>query len=523
MGLLMTGQAAWAEGGGVPGVPASLQADVSPAPGQAAEAKGPITLEIKGLDIVEVLKMLSARTGTSIVVGKNVVGKVTVFLKGVDAWEAFEIVVLSNDLAYERSGSIINVMTQRDYEQLHGERFQDKKEVKVVHLNFAKAADAAHTLNLMKTSIGKVVADEISNTLILSDSPGKMKEMSDFLAGMDRPFETRVFTFNYAQAAKMQPLLAEMATKGVGSVKVDERMNKVVATDYPEKVAEMARLVTAFDEKTQQVLIDAQIIEINPTDKLEMGIDWDFWIKKHLQTSLPLPVGDGNRLFFGTTSGAPGKPGEFKAVFDALRTIGDTKILSSPRIMALNNQEAKILVGTKEAYITSTTTVTQQNPITTQSVNFVDVGIKLYVTPMISANGFVTMRIRPEISSATRTDITSEGQITQIPIVTTSEAETAVMLKTGTTIMIGGLQKDGHSKTVRKVPVLGSIPFLGALFRSTSDELTKSELVILLTPHIMSGENSFTDVSEAKPLDGAVAVMKKGEIVLEKTSNSEVK
>ncbi|MBF0485100.1 MAG: energy transducer TonB [Candidatus Omnitrophica bacterium] len=482
--------------------------------------KNTITLEIRGLDIVDVLKMLSGRTGMSIVVGKNVTGKVTLFLKDVDPWEAFEIVVLSNDLAYEKTGKIVTVMTQRDYEQLYGERFQDKKEAKIIPLKFAKAQDLSRALNQMKTSVGKVVSDETSNTLILTDTPEKMKEMTNFITSIDGPLESKVFTLNYAQAAKIQTMLQEVSTKGIGSVKLDERTNKIAVSDYHEKVEEMTRLVSAFDEKTQQVLIDAQIIEVSPSDKLEMGIDWDLWIKKHFRTSTLLPIGDANRLFLGTPSDSPQKPGDYKAVLDALRTVGDTKILSSPRIMALNNQEAKILVGTKEAYITSTTTVTQQNPITTQSVNFVDVGIKLYVTPTINSDGFVTMKIRPEISSATRTDITSEGQITQIPIVTTSEAETTVMVKAGTTLLIGGLQKDERNKTVKKVPLVGDIPFLGALFRSTSDELTKSELVILLTPHLMSGETSFTDISEIKPIEGAVATMTKGEIVVEKTSQS---
>jgi TonB family protein len=199
-----------------------------------------------------------------------------------------------------------------------------------------------------------------------------------------------------------------------------------------------------------------------------------------------------------------------------LRTIGDTKILSSPRIMVLNNQEAKILVGTKDAYITSTVTQTQGTATSADTVNFVETGIKLYVTPTINRDGFVTMKIKPEVSSAETKTVISQDKKTDIPIVTSSEAETTVMVKDGVTIIIGGLQKDERKKSVKKVPLFGDIPGVGFLFRSTSDELSKSDLIILLTPHIMSGESSYTEFSEIGPKDGAVARMEKGTIVTEK-------
>lgn len=484
--------------------------------GISLEGKNTISLDIKGMDIVDVLKMLSTRTGMNIVVGKNVTGRVTLFLKNVDIWDAFEIILLANDLAYEKKGDIINVMTQRDYELQYGERYQDKKQAKTIQLKYAKAVDLARALTQIKSNVGKIVVDEGSNTLVLLDNPQNIKEMENFIKKADLPLKTRVFSLNYAQADKLQPKIQEAITKGVGSIKIDERTNKIIVTDYPERLNEIAKIIQAFDEKTPQVLIDAQIIEIRPSDKFEMGVDWDYWIEKNFKVAGALPIGTGSRLLLGTANITPTGPGQYKAVLDLLRTIGDTKILSSPRIMVLNNQEAKILVGTKDAYITSATSQAGDSSVTSQTVNFVDVGIKLFVTPTINRDGFVIMKIKPEISSATRTDITSEGQITQIPIVSTSETETTVMVKDGVTIIIGGLRKDARTKTVKKIPLLGDIPGLGFLFRSTSDELTKTELIILLTPHIMSGEDAFTDMSDIRPKDGAMAKMEKGDIVTQR-------
>ena len=487
-----------------------------------AAARNNISLEIKGMDVVDVLKMLASRSGFNIVVGKNVTGRVTLFLKEVDIWDAFELILASNDLAYDKKGKIINVMTQRDYELIYGERYQDKKQARVIQLKYAKAADLSRALVQLKTNVGRVVVDEGSNTVVLIDAPETLGKMEEFIKTADQPVQTRVFGLDYALAEKISAKLQESITKGVGSIKVDERTNKLVVTDYPLKLDEIAKVVAAFDEKTPQVLIDAQIVQVSPSDQFQMGVDWDFWIKKYFEVRASLPISAANALFVGTPSSSKVLgPGESKEILSILRTIGDVKVLSSPRVMVLNNQEAKIHVGTRDAYITSTTSQSGTAPnVTAQSVNFVDTGIQLAVTPTINRDGFVTMKIKPEISDSTRTDITSEGVITQVPIVTTSEAETTVMVKDGVTIIIGGLRKDKREKTVKKIPVLGDIPLLGFAFRSTEDNVTKTELVILLTPHLMSGESSYTDVTQVTPKEGAIAKMKNGQILTQAYSQS---
>lgn len=484
--------------------------------------KNTISLDAKGMDIVEVLKMLANRAGLNVVIGKNVIGKVTVFLKDVDVREAFEIILVSNDLACDERRGIIKVMTGKEYELIYGERYHDKKYAKTIQLKYAKAVEVAKSLNLIKSSIGSIVADEGSNTLFFRDSPGKVDELAEFIKNVDLPLKTMIFNLNYSQAEKIKDKIQEAMTKGVGSIKIDERTNKIAVTDYPETLKEITRIIKAFDEKTLQVLIDAQIIELRPSDKFELGVDWDYWIKKHFRVSSALPIGTSGRLLFGTPNETPQREGDYKAIVDLLRTIGDTKILSSPRIMALNNQEARIHVGTKDAYITSTTSLGGTGTtVTSQTVNFVDTGIKLFVTPTINNDGFVTMKIRPEVSSATRTNITSEGQVTQIPIVTTSEAETTIMIKDGVTVIIGGLKNNQRTKETKRIPVLGSIPLLGYLFGSTSDSVNSTDLVILLTPHIISGEVPFSDFAEIKSEDSRQAEMIKGDIVIEKKKENQ--
>lgn len=452
-----------------------------------------MTLDIKGMDIIDVLKIISQRTGMNIVASKGLSGKVTIFLKEVDAWDAFEIILLANDLAYESNADIITVMSGREYETLHGERFKDKKEVRLIKLNYANASEVAKALTQVKTAIGRVVVDPASNTLVLMETPERMRQMEDMIKMMDVSIATKVFSLDYADSDKLNTNITDMITKGVGSVRFDERTNKIAVTDLPEKVKEIEEVITAFDEKTRQVLIDAKIVQVELNDKFQAGIDWKVVFKNVLETftieeTLASGLTTGGKLTIATVFGK--HDNTLNAILDFLKDVGKTNIISSPRITALDGQEAKILVGTKEAYITATTTTPATGATTTaEAVNFVDVGVQLYVTPNINKEGYVSMKIKPVISSVgsrIKTTASPEG----VPIVKTSEAETSILVRDGMTIVMGGLMEDKTIRSSSRIPLLGDIPILGFPFRKTSNEIKKTELVIFLTPTVISGDFS---------------------------------
>jgi outer membrane biosynthesis protein TonB len=168
----------------------------------------------------------------------------------------------------------------------------------------------------------------------------------------------------------------------------------------------------------------------------------------------------------------------------------------------MDRQEAKILVGAKEVYVTSEVTTTSGGTYhTTDHVQFVDVGVRLAVIPEISRTGFVTLKIRPEVSNADAAKTVElknpDGSTrTIVPYVTTSEAETSVAVKDGTTIIIGGLMKDTFVDHVERVPFLGDIPLLGKLFSAKGKSKEKTELVIFLTPHIVEGDKTTEDAQK---------------------------
>ena len=456
------------------------------------DAQKKISLDIKGMDIVDVLKLLANRGNLNIITGKNVTGRVSMFLKDVDVWDAFEIIIAANGLAYERKGDIIKVMNARDYELAYGEKYGDRKILSIKKLKYTDAKNTSIALNQMKSPLGKVVVDESSNTLIILDVPERVAEMEKIIMETDVYFEleTKVFELNYAESDKLKEQLQEVLTKDVGILKVDQRTNKIIVTDYPSKIVQIGQIVEAFDEKIQQVLIESKIIKVTLTDEYKMGIDWKFIASKQLN----LTAFNISRSL--NTSGAqvvggsqvPTSTEDFRVIMDMLKTFGDVRTLSTPRITATNGQEAKILVGSKEVYVSNTVVQGDTTQTIAENVNFVDVGVKLYVTPIISKDGFILMKIRPEVSSANREFTKQDGTV--IPIVETTEAESSVLVKDGVTIVMGGLMKNERTKNVYKLPLLGEIPFLGAFFRRTEDTITKTELVIFLTPHIISGSES---------------------------------
>ena len=483
--------------------------------GNALEAIGGermISLDLKGMDIVEVLKTLASKGRMNLVVGSNVRGRVTMFLKDVDIADAFELILAANNLAIDRRGDIIYVMTQRDYEQLYGERYGDKKEARIIQLRYAKAAEVNKVLSQIKTKIGKVIVDEGSNTIVIIDAPHIVLRAIEIVRSLDKPTTTRIFELSYAKAADIKEKIQESLTKGVGTIQVDERTNKVVITDLEEKIGEIEEVIAALDSRLRQVLLDAKILEVTLTDEYKLGVDWQA-IFKVLQEEMNLRSAFNLTASGGLVPGAEILVGsfnnsDFTLMVQALREMGDVNTLSNPRIMVMNNEEAKILVGENLPYATSAVTQGTATATVSTSLTFVDTGVKLYVTPTINREGFITVKIRPEVSTKsgdydyyTSQNPTTATVPTTVPIISTTQAETNVMVKDGMTIIIGGLIKDERSSSKDKVPILGDLPLIGLGFGKREDKVTKKELVIFLTPHIISGENNYTEVEPSPPIN----------------------
>ncbi|WP_371378670.1 type II secretion system protein GspD [Sporomusa aerivorans] len=274
-----------------------------------------------------------------------------------------------------------------------------------------------------------------------------------------------VVQLDYLKVDQAKPLLSAVVPED--QIKTDPLRNTLVIMSSPDVYDQIHYLLTKIDTPPKQVMFEVQVIELNRDDSTNLGVDWG------ASTKLPsAPVSDDLPYRIGT-----GKYGvNLQGVVNRLIENKKGRLLASPRVATLDGVTAKILIGDKLA-VESSQPTTGSIPII--SVVYVDVGIKLEVTPAVNKDGYITTRIQPEVSN--KTDTTKNGN----PNIRTRQADATLRVKSGVTIVLGGLIQRQETRDTFKVPILGQLPLVGGLFHSTSKQITETELVIMLTPKII--------------------------------------
>ncbi len=461
-----------------------------------------ITLDIRDMNMVDVIKFLAVKGDFNVVTSPAVAGRATLFLKSVSIKDALDIAIISNQLAYQIQNDIIQVMTEAEFETLFGKKFSDQTLVKIIRLSYAKPTYVLAALEGIKSNIGKIIIDEDTGSVVLIDTPKVINEMTKAIEVIEQPLETLVYNLQYAQADVVaEQLRARIDAHTVGTVSADERSNQLIVRAFPARRTEVEGIIKSLDTPTKEVLVEARVIQIVMKPKYDVGIDWDLDFKysnddvlrrltfsnKYLNEG-GLPTSDELVNTFGKVAIGNVNVDHFIGAIRALKQVLETKIISNPKILVTNNQEAKIHIGDTVPYIISTTSGTGDNAITSEDVRFVDVGLKLNVTPTINDDGFVTMRLKPEISTVVGS-IDSKGG--GIPQVNKTMVETTVMVQDGTSIIMGGLKKDDKVHLKKGLPGLMNVPFFDRLFSRTSDVIANTEIVIFITPHIVTGKDDY--------------------------------
>lgn len=506
-------------------IPSAEAATVQPTAGGADER---ITLDLKGVDILDVLKIIGQRTQMNVIAGKNVRGEVTLFLNDVPIKEALDTILSTLDLSYSQQGQIMNVMSNQAFESAYGLSSESGYVNQIVHIRYLEQEDAAKIIDQLKTPRGKVTFDPRSNSFLITDRPMNVHEIEKKLGELDKPLTTEVFKIQYANSTALMTKLQTYLTPKVGIMNIDERTNQISISDRPEKMDTVRKVVKAFDIAPRQVLLEAKLVEVGLFDSNRSGIDWEF-IRTSLNDfdtislvpdfNLPAPssaFGGTVLSSFTFTGGAKG----MNTVLQLLQNVGKTDTISSPRVTVLNNEEAKLVDATKQPYVSQTVSQTANTSQTADNVQFVDVGVSLTVIPTIADDETLVLRMKPEVSRETpESPLTLQSVAsgsettftrTSVPIVASQSLETTVMVKSGQTLVVGGLMKDRTSKRRGKLPVISDIPILGQAFQSEALDYQKTELVIFLTPHIIGNGDSMVvspnlDISVPDPkIEGVV-------------------
>ena len=461
-----------------------------------------ITLDVRDMSIVDVLRFLALKGDLNLVTTGSLQGRATFYLKKVTVKDALDIAVLSSHLAYIIEKDIVRILPEGEYEATYGKKFSDKNVLEIVHLKYAKPSYALAALESLKSNLGKLIIDEDTGSIVMIDTAESIIKMKDAIAEMESPMEVFVYALQYAKADVVaEKLKARIDAHTVGSITVDERTNKIIIRALPDRRKEIEKLLPSLDTPTKEVLVEARVLQVVFKPQYDLGIDWNLDFRdsknKYLRRTKFKNIflnennlSSSSQLFNNFSRVGIGNftSNQLEIAIRALKQVSDTKILSNPKLLVTNNQEAKIHVGDTIPYIVSTTSGTGDNAITSEDVRFTDVGIQLNVTPTINDDGFVTMILKPEVSTVVGT-ISSKGG--GIPQVSKTELETTIMVKDGMTVVLGGLRKDNKSQVRKGIPGLMDVPFLRNLFSSTSESIEATEIVIFITPHIVSGAEDY--------------------------------
>ncbi|MCD6287494.1 MAG: type II secretion system protein GspD [Candidatus Hydrogenedentes bacterium] len=265
----------------------------------------------------------------------------------------------------------------------------------------------------------------------------------------------------------------------------------IVITDE-ETNSYIQQIINRLDQPIPQVLINVLFLEVTHSSDLDLGVEGTF----NYDGKNPADE-DVLQTLFGVAAQVDG--GFYKIIEDdflvtmrALASVAKLEVLSRPSILARNNESATITIG-KEVPFIRNSRITQDGQ-TINTVEYEDIGIILDVTPHITADRLVEMNVSPEISTLTGETVPISETLTA-PVFAKRSAETRVVVPDGKTVVIGGLMEDNNTESVRKIPLLGDIPYLGALFRRTITDKSKTELLIFLTPHVVEGGRELANMT----------------------------
>ena len=398
------------------------------------EGDDKLSIHIQDADIREVLDMISEQGGLNILAANSVQGRVSASLKGVDIDTALAAILKSTGYTVRREGKFVFVGTATDLQLM--DESVDKLGARIYRPNYIKASELQLLIQpLLTPTLGICSVSTPSEIGIGPD---------DSNAGGD--------TFAGGEA--------------------------VLVRDFEAVLAQVDQVFEELDERPKQVQIEAMILSVKLLDKNKFGVDFALLrdqanvrlVSGRPLTDLAQMNFDGG-LKFGFLDSSLG------VFLTALETIGDTDVIATPRLMCINKHRAEILIGAQLGYVNTTLTETS----TAQNVQFLEIGTQLRLRPFIASDGLIRMEVHPELSTGSVRVV--EGFT--LPDKELTQVTTNIMVRDGCTVIIGGLMREDLITTTSQIPLLGSAPGVGFLFRQKEETQERRELIILITPHIV--------------------------------------
>lgn len=485
-----------------------------------------LSLDVRNKDINEVLREISNRGKINLVADQSVKGEISGLLHQVPLESGLTSLLSANGYLLRKKAGIYEVTKaggdpgRRKSMSLSVEKFQaadtSVKSPEFLVTMDVSDADLGAVMQEISSQAGfsvvtygdvrgnvnakleKMPLNEALN-LMFQGTNYTYKQISDrsdtkpiYLIGDKSPNSAAAQALTSSQLIKLKHIKADgipgllPGSISQANIKVIKEQNALLMTGTEDQIQQLREFLGQIDVTSPQIMIECLVVELSKNTQRTIGLTGSFQPDTSSRSAFPVfkaayggdKVNDAldeiaGRLRMGTLGTLPS---DFLLQIEALETAGKAKVRARPRITTLNGNQANINVGWVRYYQTSQQTTTG----TITQLHTIDAGITLDIVPWVAASGEITTEIKPTVSSLS-------GFSAGLPVISRRTANTTIRLKDGETIVIGGLIQKSDSKSKSTVPFLGDIPFLGALFSSTNTESDESELVIYITPHILTG------------------------------------
>ncbi len=413
-----------------------------------------ISLDLQDADLVNVLRLFAEVANLNMILSPEVKGKVTVRMVNIPWDQAMDIILRMNGLGYALEDNIIRIasvsaLTKEAEEESKAKEAKRKAEdllTRIVSINYAKARDIDPTLKKSLSARGETVVDDRTNTIIIKDIPRNVDEVVTLVKILDKPIAQVMIEAKIVEASTN--FTRDIGVQWGGTSKSDAAHGNATGWNFPNSIT-----VTG-----------------GPTLGTTPSGSGNFFV------NLPAAVAQGSGGAIGFTFGSLNKALNLDLILSAMESTGEGKVISSPRVSALDNKEAKIEQGQSIPYQTTSATGTQ--------VQFIDAKLALTVTPHVTPDNKIFMKINATKNAPDTSLLGAGGQ----PSIRKNEATTEILLSDGETAVIGGILTIDRGYTEQKVPFFGSLPLIGWLFKEKSSRDNKTELLIFITPKVIKPE-----------------------------------
>jgi type II secretory pathway component GspD/PulD (secretin) len=472
-----------------------------------AKSSGQNTLSVDFADeeIRNILRNVAELFDLNLVIPDTLQGKTSVKLHDVTWHQIFQVLLSPVGYTYVEDGNIIKIVSNESLTQ-------EPVSTEIFVINYAKASDIQPTLvSLVDAAAGgKIVVDARTNSLVITERPSRMKRIRPVIDELDRPTDQVMIESKFVEITNNDVRNIGVnwsslsgfnvtATPGSGGLytytnsygsNVSNGQSATGSTSGNTNTTNSTQLTSGSNNATTNTTTNGV-----PTTSSTTGTTGS--IANNAGVAVTNAITSATQVLqqtegAGTSSNvlsAVFSSDQFKLVLSALEQLNNAKIVSNPTIVTLNNTEASINVG-QQYPIPEYTFNAQTGTFEVSGFNYKDIGIILKVTPQVNARGFIKLTLAPEVSQNQGTTSFGGASGASIPIIGTRKAVTQVSLKDGYTMGIGGLISTNYNNGVNKVPLLGSIPIIGYLFKQDTRNNTVDNLVIFITAKTISAEGA---------------------------------